>query len=63
MHLGQHDASVAFAREVLGTQKIVGRSTTNKQELNRAIAEKADYVGVGTFLRNPNQARQSSIDQ
>ena len=30
VHLGQQDAPVAFAREILGNQKIVGRSTTNK---------------------------------
>lgn len=55
VHLGQQDAPVAFAREVLGTHKIVGRSTTNKQELNKAIAERADYVGVGPFYETPTK--------
>ena len=62
VHLGQHDASVAFAREVLGTQKIVGRSTTNKQELNRAIAEKADYVGVGPFYETPTKPGKAALN-
>nr|MDJ0649097.1 thiamine phosphate synthase [Xenococcaceae cyanobacterium MO_188.B19] len=55
VHLGQHDAPVAFAREILGNHKIVGRSTTNKQELNKAIAESADYVGVGPFYETPTK--------
>lgn len=55
VHLGQNDAPVAFAREILGNHKIVGRSTTNKQELNRAIAEQADYVGVGPFYETPSK--------
>lgn len=55
VHLGQQDAPVSFAREILGTQKIVGRSTTNKQELNKAIAERADYVGVGPFYETPTK--------
>jgi thiamine-phosphate pyrophosphorylase len=55
VHLGQHDVPVAFAREILGTHKIVGRSTTNKQELNKAIAERADYVGVGPFYETPTK--------
>ena len=55
VHLGQHDAPVAFAREILGSHKIVGRSTTNKQELNKAIAERADYVGVGPFYETPTK--------
>lgn len=55
VHLGQNDAPVAFARDLLGNHKIIGRSTTNKQELNRALAERADYVGVGPFYETPTK--------
>ncbi|MBE9042826.1 thiamine phosphate synthase [Pleurocapsales cyanobacterium LEGE 10410] len=61
VHLGQQDAPVAFARELLGSQKIVGRSTTNKQELNRAIAERADYVGVGPFYETPTKPGKAAL--
>ncbi len=61
VHLGQHDAPVAFAREVLGTHKIVGRSTTNKQELDKAIAERADYVGVGPFYETPTKPGKPAL--
>ena len=61
VHLGQHDAPVAFAREILGSNKIVGRSTTNKQELNRAIAEQVDYVGVGPFYETPTKPGKAAL--
>ena len=63
VHLGQQDAPVAFAREVLGSQKLVGRSTTNKQELNKAIAEKVDYVGVGPFYETPTKPGKAALTQ
>ncbi len=55
VHLGQQDIPVSLAREVLGFGKIVGRSTTNKEELTRAIAESVDYVGVGPIYQTPTK--------
>ncbi len=61
VHLGQDDVPVAFAREILGIHKIVGRSTTNKQELTKAIAERADYVGVGPFYETPTKPGKAAL--
>jgi thiamine-phosphate pyrophosphorylase len=55
VHLGQQDIPVAFAREMLGEQKIIGRSTTSKQELAQALAEGVDYVGVGPVYETPTK--------
>ncbi|MEO0539586.1 MAG: thiamine phosphate synthase [Cyanobacteria bacterium P01_A01_bin.105] len=55
VHLGQQDVPMAVARTVLGPHKIVGRSTTNPDELARALAENADYVGVGPFFETPTK--------
>ena len=63
VHLGQNDAPISFAREILGQNKIVGLSTTNKQELNRAIAHKADYVGVGPFYETPTKPGKAALTQ
>ncbi len=63
VHLGQNDAPISFAREILGQHKIVGLSTTNKQELNRAIAQKADYVGVGPFYETPTKPGKAALTQ
>ena len=55
VHLGQQDIPIALAREVLGFQKIVGRSTTNPDEMAAAIAEGADYIGVGPVYATPTK--------
>ncbi len=55
VHLGQGDAPVAFARQVLGRDRLVGRSTTSPEELARAISEGVDYVGVGAVYATPTK--------
>jgi thiamine-phosphate pyrophosphorylase len=58
VHLGQQDIPIALARQILGWQKIVGRSTTNREEMEKAIAEKADYIGVGPVYATPTKEKQ-----
>lgn len=55
VHLGQTDLPIATAREILGAGKIIGRSTTNPEELDRALKEGADYVGVGPVYETPTK--------
>ena len=55
VHLGQHDLPMAVARQILGPDKIVGRSTTNPEELQRALGEQADYIGVGPVHETPTK--------
>ncbi|NEQ75705.1 MAG: thiamine phosphate synthase [Okeania sp. SIO2C9] len=55
VHLGQNDIPVKLARQLLGPQKLVGRSTTNPEEMKRAIQEEADYVGVGPIYETPTK--------
>ncbi len=55
VHLGQQDLPIAQARQLLGPQRIIGRSTTNPDELHRAIQEGADYVGVGPVYETPTK--------
>lgn len=47
VHLGQEDESVGVARRVLGSDAIVGVSADCEHEIDLAIAQGADYVGVG----------------
>ncbi|MBW4621807.1 MAG: thiamine phosphate synthase [Cyanosarcina radialis HA8281-LM2] len=56
VHLGQHDIPIALARQILGSQRLIGRSTTNPDEMQRAIAEGADYIGVGPVYETPTKA-------
>jgi thiamine-phosphate pyrophosphorylase len=55
VHLGQQDLPVAAARQLLGAHRIIGRSTTNPEELARALQEGVDYLGVGPVYATPTK--------
>jgi thiamine-phosphate pyrophosphorylase len=60
VHLGQNDLPIAVARQILGRDKIVGRSTTNPAEMVKALAEGADYIGVGPVHETPTKAGKAA---
>jgi len=60
VHLGQHDIPLALARQLLGSQRLIGRSTTNPEEMQRAIQEGADYIGVGPVYETPTKAGKAA---
>ncbi|MBD2387524.1 thiamine phosphate synthase [Cylindrospermum sp. FACHB-282] len=60
VHLGQQDLPIAVARQLLGTQRLIGRSTTNPEEMRGAIAEGADYIGVGPVYETPTKAGKAA---
>lgn len=60
IHLGQQDIPIALARQVLGPQRLIGRSTTNPEEMTQAVAEGADYIGVGPVYETPTKAGKSA---
>lgn len=60
VHLGQQDLPIAAARQLLGPHRLIGRSTTNAAELNQAIAEGADYVGVGPVYATPTKEKAAA---
>ncbi|MDA0673329.1 MAG: thiamine phosphate synthase [Cyanobacteria bacterium] len=55
VHLGQADLPIAIARQLLGPHRIIGRSTTNPAEMAQALAEGADYIGVGPVYATPTK--------
>ncbi|MBE9127832.1 MULTISPECIES: thiamine phosphate synthase [unclassified Coleofasciculus] len=55
VHLGQKDVPIALARQLLGSQRLIGRSTTNPDEMQLAIAQGADYIGVGPVYETPTK--------
>ncbi|MGF1515014.1 MAG: thiamine phosphate synthase [Elainellaceae cyanobacterium] len=60
VHLGQHDAPVALARQMLGPHCIVGKSTTSPKEMEQALAENPDYIGVGPVYETPTKAGKAA---
>ncbi|MGL5080617.1 MAG: thiamine phosphate synthase [Microcoleaceae cyanobacterium] len=55
VHLGQQDLPIQVARQLLGSHRIIGQSTTNPEEMQRAIAAGADYIGVGPVYETPTK--------
>jgi thiamine-phosphate pyrophosphorylase len=60
VHLGQQDIPIALARQLLAPGKIIGRSTTNPEEMKRAIDDGADYIGVGPIYETPTKANKAA---
>ena len=47
VHLGQDDIDIKTARKVLGISKIIGVSANNSADINKAVTDGCDYIGVG----------------
>ncbi|MCL1469425.1 thiamine phosphate synthase [Argonema antarcticum] len=60
VHLGQQDMPIALARQLLGPHRLIGRSTTNPDEMQRALAEGADYIGVGPVYETPTKVGKAA---
>ena len=61
VHLGQDDASIHEARQTLGPDAVVGLSTHDETELQRALDSGADYVGVGSLFPTATKGRAVSV--
>ncbi len=59
VHLGQDDLPVAEARAVLGEGKLVGVSTHGVDQARKAVADGADYIGVGPVY--PTQTKKNVV--
>lgn len=55
VHLGQDDLPVVAARRVWGPGHLVGRSTHSLEQALAAVAEGADYLGVGPVFATPTK--------
>lgn len=48
VHLGKNDMAPSEARKILG-DKIIGATANTMEDVERALAEGADYLGIGPF--------------
>ncbi|MCX8094188.1 MAG: thiamine phosphate synthase [Candidatus Goldbacteria bacterium] len=51
VHLGQDDYPVRVVRKLLGEKYIIGVSTHSPKQYKKAIADGADYAGVGPLFK------------
>jgi thiamine-phosphate pyrophosphorylase len=56
VHVGQGDADLETARVLVGAGRLVGVSVGNVAEADRAIADGADYIGVGPVFATNTKA-------
>ncbi len=50
VHVGQEDLPVAEVRRLIGPHKIIGLSTHSPEQAQEAVAQGADYIGVGPIF-------------
>lgn len=61
VHIGQDDGPLTDARAVMGTGKIIGRSTHSLEQARAALAEGFDYIGFGPLFPTPTKLGRPSI--
>ncbi|MEB3201774.1 MAG: thiamine phosphate synthase [Synechococcus sp.] len=61
VHLGQGDLPPAIARQLLGPDRLIGRSTHALAQLQQAVADGCDYVGVGPVHATPTKPGRKPV--
>jgi thiamine-phosphate pyrophosphorylase len=61
VHVGQEDLGVEKARQVAGTEKLVGVSTHNLEQFRRAAASSADYIAVGPIFATGTKSNPDPV--
>ncbi|KAI8356036.1 TMP-TENI-domain-containing protein [Mortierella sp. GBAus27b] len=60
-HVGQDDISCTEARQRLGPHKILGISTGTPEEAKKALADGADYIGIGTCFMTQTKTPKRTL--
>ena len=55
LHLGQDDLPLSVARDIVGPDTVIGRSTHDRQQVGAAITEDVDYFCVGPCWPTPTK--------
>src|SRR4029077_11284672 len=61
VHVGQDDVDAEQARRVIGPDKLVGISTHNLEQFERAAASSADYIAVGPVFTTSSKAHPDPV--
>lgn len=61
VHLGQDDLDIQSARDILGPNAIVGMSTHAVEQALKAVADGADYIGVGPVFETPTKLGREAV--
>ncbi len=61
IHLGQEDIPTKIARKLLGSEKIIGRSTHCLENISNAEEEGCDYIGIGPIFPSETKKKLNPI--
>jgi len=61
VHVGQEDLEAEKARQVVGPEKLVGVSTHNLEQFQRAAASSADYIAVGPIFATGTKSNPDPV--
>ncbi len=61
VHLGQGDLPPSVARQLLGPERLIGRSTGEIAQLRQAVLDGCDYVGVGPVHPTPTKPGREPV--
>lgn len=61
VHLGQGDMPPALARRLLGPDRLIGLSTHQPDQLQQAVADGCDYIGVGPVNATPTKPGRQAV--
>jgi thiamine-phosphate diphosphorylase len=61
VHVGQDDLDAEQARQVIGSGKLVGVSTHNLEQFQRAAASSADYIALGPIFSTSCKANPDPV--
>jgi thiamine-phosphate pyrophosphorylase len=61
VHVGQDDLDVEQARQVIGSGKLLGVSTHNPEQFQRAAASSADYIALGPIFSTSSKANPDPV--
>ena len=61
VHLGQEDLPIAYARQLLGPDKIIGLSTHTVAQVREAGTGQPDYIGFGPIFHTATKADHDPV--
>ena len=61
VHVGQEDAAVAQARELVGPDRVVGLSTHSPAQIDASAGTDVDYIGVGPVHATPTKPGRPAV--
>jgi thiamine-phosphate pyrophosphorylase len=61
VHVGQDDATVADARQIVGPGRLIGLSTHTPEQIDAARRAGVDYIGVGPVHETPTKPGRPAV--